>query len=151
MDVLQILYISDPYTMSEPLPHSKLSLEFPIWCTGIPVSTLISEWEPMNASLGVHQIKNFLGMFHLVPPPSPLYQMDTFQELLQVLQKQRSNFLVVGCPRPPGYQIGRPPGRLIGGVWAGGAPPDPPVRKKIELCSGCPRSAWYIHVYIYIH
>ena len=29
----------------------------------------------------------------------------------------------------PNYQIGRPPGRLIGGVWGGGAPP---VKKKVQ-------------------
>ncbi len=130
-DKLQFLFFSEirpnldilhPYTMSEPLPHPKLSWEFSDRCNENPISSLISEWEPMNTALGVHQIQNFLGFVAPVPPPTPLHQIQHFQELVHLVQNTKFK-LFVGCPKPPKYQIGRPPGRLIGGVWGGRAPP----------------------------
>ena len=120
---LKILYMFDPYTTSELLPHSFFSWKIHIWYTGIPVSTLISEWEPMNASLGVHQIKNFLGIVHLVPPPSPLYQMEHFQELFHLVQQFKVQTFV-GCPSPfqsPTREASRP--TQMGGLSGRQPPP----------------------------
>ena len=51
--------------MSEPLPHSKLSWEFPIWGTGIPISTLISEWGAYEFVFRGPQINYFLDISEL--------------------------------------------------------------------------------------
>ena len=62
---------------------------------------------------------NFPSRTTSVPPVSN----GNFPGTFPFAAKNRFKLVVVGCPRPPGYQIGRPPGRLIGGVWGGGAPP----------------------------
>ena len=51
--------------MSEPLPHSKPSWEFPIWGTGIPISTLTSEWGAYEFVLRGPQINYFLEISEL--------------------------------------------------------------------------------------
>ena len=66
--------------------------------------------------------------------------MQYSQGILCLLQSKSYNFFMA-VQGPSSHQLGRPPGRLKGGVWGGGAPP---VRKKFELVSGCPRSAWYL-------
>ena len=94
----------------------------------------------MKSWFWLYQNEHFQEMFILIQPPTPLYQMEHFQDLLFLLQETSSNFFMA-VQGPSSHQLGRPPGRLKGGVWGGGAPP---VRKKFELFSGCPRSAWFI-------
>ena len=74
-------------------------------------------------------MKASLGFCVLGAPPDPLYQMKKIRGSFHLVQKISSRATSKkgwGRPRPPKYQLGRPPGRLIGGVW--GAEP-PPIEK----------------------
>ena len=83
------LYISDPCTMSEPLPHSKLSWEFPIWGTGIPISTLISEWGAYEFVFRGPQINYFLEISELGAISELSPQIQYFLELFHLGCKKK--------------------------------------------------------------
>ena len=80
----------------------------------------------MKSWFWLYQNKHFQEMFVLIQPPTPLYQMQHSQGILCLLQYKSYNFFMA-VQGPSSHQLGRPPGRLKGGVWRGGAPP---VREK---------------------
>ena len=91
----------------------------------------------MKSWFWLYQSEHFQEMFILIQPPTSLYQMEHFQDLLFLLQYKSSNF-VLAVQGPSSHQLGRPPGRLLRGVW--GAEP-PPVKQKFKLDFSCPNSA----------
>ena len=84
----------NPYTMSEPLPHSKLSWEFPIWETGIPNSTLMSEWGAYEFVFMGPQINYFLDVSELGAISELSPQIQYFLELFHLgCKKQVQTFV----------------------------------------------------------
>ena len=71
------LYKSIHLDLPEPLPHSKFPWEFSIWCNGISISILISEWGPWIRFRG-SQVNIFLEMSDLGAPPNPPISNGTF-------------------------------------------------------------------------
>ena len=75
--------------MSEPLPHSKLSWKFPIWGTGIPISTLISEWGAYEFVFRGPQINYFLEISELGAISELSPQIQYFLELFHLGCKKK--------------------------------------------------------------
>ena len=75
----------------------------------------------MKSWFWLYQNEHFQGILILIQPPTPLYQMQHFQDLLFLLQ-EKSSICFMAVQGPSSHQLGRPPGRLKGRVWGGGAP-----------------------------
>ena len=93
--------------------------------------------------LGIHEImvlvvseSTFPGNFVFDTTSEPLYQMQYFQDVVFLLQQQSSNFFMA-VQGPSSHQLGRPPGRLKGGVWGGGAPPVRKTKNVFWLSKKC--------------
>ena len=88
-EIRQKLSMLNPYTMSEPLPHSTLSWKFPIWETGIPISTLISEWGAYEFVFRGPQINYFLEISELGAISELSPQIQYFLELFHLGCKKK--------------------------------------------------------------